>query len=208
MKLLPLFLDLMKNKKVIGFGLMIAACQGIIFSFASEGSFYLIKMLELPPIIYGFSFIAISAGAVLGGFLSRKLNDQMDSLLIINKGLFVIISSILVHVIFAILYYYVFQIPSDAMIIITLLSRVGIGFGISMVIANSLARALEDYKLFIGTASSLFGFFYAFLVSIFNFGMGLLHNGTLMIMPLYFLCLAVFMTLVKKFLIDKNSHLG
>jgi DHA1 family bicyclomycin/chloramphenicol resistance-like MFS transporter len=63
----------------------------------------------------------------------------------------------------------------------------GMMFGNSMAIGNALALGLRDYKGCIGTASSLFGCFYYFWISLFTLGMGYLHNGTLLPMPLYFL---------------------
>jgi hypothetical protein len=67
-----------------------------------------------------------------------------------------------------------------------------------MVTSSALALALVDYKWCVGTASSLFGFFYYCFISLFTLGMGMLHNGTLLPMPLYFLSIAIFMIVAKK----------
>ena len=68
-----LFID----RKVVGFGVIVAGVNGIIFSYFSEGSFYLIKGLGLSPSEYGLSFIGIAISTVLGGFLSRWLQGRM-----------------------------------------------------------------------------------------------------------------------------------
>ena len=72
-----------------------------------------------------------------------------------------------------------------------------------MATSNALALALTDYKWCIGTASSLFGFFYYCLISLFTLGMGFLHNGTLLPMPLYFFCIGLFMLIVQRTMIKK-----
>ncbi|MDZ5762771.1 MFS transporter domain protein [Candidatus Cyrtobacter comes] len=82
------------------------------------------------------------------------------------------------------------------MIAVTILSQMGCAFGICMATSNALALALVDYKH--ATASSLFGFFYYGLISLFTFFMGFLHDGTLLPMPLYFLGLSCFMMIVNR----------
>jgi DHA1 family bicyclomycin/chloramphenicol resistance-like MFS transporter len=91
-----------------------------------------------------------------------------------------------------------FAFPIHVMIAITILSQMGCSFGICMATSNALALALVDYKHAIGTASSLFGFFYYCLIAFFTFFMGFLHDGTLLPMPLYFLSLSCFMMLVNR----------
>jgi DHA1 family bicyclomycin/chloramphenicol resistance-like MFS transporter len=66
---------------------------------------------------------------------------------------------------------------------------------------NALSLALVNYKHCTGTASSFFGFFYYGLVFLFTFGMGFLHNGTLLPMPLYFLSLSIFMMALNRFML-------
>jgi O-antigen ligase len=56
----------------------------------------------------------------------------------------------------------------------------------------------SNEKNAIGTASSLFGFFYYCMISFFTFFMGFLHDGTLLPMPLYFLSLSLFMMIVNR----------
>ncbi|MDZ5762651.1 MFS transporter N-terminal domain protein [Candidatus Cyrtobacter comes] len=41
--------QLLTDKKVLGFALIVAGCNGILFSYFAEGSFYLIKGLNLSP---------------------------------------------------------------------------------------------------------------------------------------------------------------
>ena len=85
----------------------------------------------------------------------------------------------------------------EMMIVITIVSQMISAFGICMATSNALALALLNYKHAIGTASSLFGFFYYCLISLFTFFMGYLHNGTLLPMPIYFFTLGCLMMMIN-----------
>ena len=75
--------------------------------------------------------------------------------------------------------------------------------GIGIMIPNILSLALEDYRGIIGTASSIFGFYYYCLIALFTLVMGIMHNNTLFPMPFYFLFISLCIVLVCKFL-SKN----
>ena len=195
--------SLLKNKKVIGFGLIVSACNGISFSYFAEGSFYLIKILGLTPSEYGLSFIAIAAATMMGGILSKKLHNHHTAKTIMGYGLVIILASASIFSLFTVIHTNILPLSTNLMIGITILSQMSIMFGICMATSNALALALADYKWCIGTASSLFGFFYYSLISLFTLGMGALHNDTLLPMPLYFFGISLFMLIVQKFMISR-----
>jgi DHA1 family bicyclomycin/chloramphenicol resistance-like MFS transporter len=190
--------QLIRDKKVIGFGLIVAGCNGILFSYFAEGSFYLIKGLGLSPSHYGLSFTVIAVATMFGGIVSKRLQNQHSSKEIMGYGLLIIAFATTIFSCVATINHNLFALPSHVMIAITILSQMGCAFGICMATSNALALALVDYKHAIGTASSLFGFFYYCLISLFTFFMGLLHDGTLLPMPLYFLSLSCFMMIVNR----------
>lgn len=83
------------------------------------------------------------------------------------------------------------------MIAITLLIQAGLMAGQMLSTSNALAVALSDYKMCIGAASSIFGFYYYTIISMITLMMGFLHNGTLLPMPLFFLSIVIMMILVS-----------
>lgn len=194
------------DKKVIGFGLLVAGCNGIGFSYYAEGSFYLIEMLHLTPSLYGCTFIALSAAAMAGGFVSRRMHNNYDFLTILYTGLLVVLVG---SVLFSggILLTYVSALSEHVLISITIGCMVLIMGGNCIITSNALSSALMNYKDCIGTASSLFGFSYYCVVSLITAGMGFLHNDTLFPMPLYFLGIGLLMFIVfVKMIQSKNSH--
>ncbi|MFI4955726.1 MAG: multidrug effflux MFS transporter [Gammaproteobacteria bacterium] len=180
---------LLRDKKVLCFGFIVGGCNGISFSYFAEGAFYLIEGLGLSPSQYGLSFMMIAAASMMGGLVSKKCHDHVASETIMKYGLLVILCSAGLFSLGAFFY------PS---IWVTILCQMSIMFGITMATSNALASALKEYKDCIGTASSLFGFYYYILISAFTFGMGWLHNGSLLMMPLYFLGIGLAMMLVGK----------
>lgn len=180
---------LVQDKKVISFGLIVAGCSGILFSYFAEGSFCLIKHLGMTPSHYGFSFTMIAFCTFLGGVWAKKLHNTHTGLTIIRYGLSVIVSVTTVSA-GMVLAHSIWGFSATTMKIATVTTQMGCAFGICMTASNALAMALVNYKHAIGTASSLFGFFYYAVISLITLGMGMLHNGTLVPMPLYFCALA------------------
>ena len=189
--------QLMQDKKVLGFGFIVAGCNGILFSYFAEGSFYLMKGLGLSPSHYGLSFIAIGAAAMLGGISSKRLHNHHSSKEIMGYGLWIIAFATTMFSTIALINHHLWTFSNPVLIAVTLIAQGVCIFGTSMASSNALALALKGYHHAIGTASSVFGFFYCCLMSIFTFVMGLLHDGTLLPMPLYFLVLSILMILVN-----------
>jgi Bcr/CflA subfamily drug resistance transporter len=194
-----------RDKKVMGFGLIVGSVLGISFSYYSEGSFYLIKILGLSPSDYGLSFIAIATSAMLGGLLSKKLQSARSSKAIMGYGILIILGATTLFSNLVLWHTYVAPFSNTMMIGITIGAQMITVFGGCMATSNGLALALVDYKECIGTASSLFGFFYYGVISLVTFGMGWVHNGTLLPMPLYFLSLGIFGLWVKGKMICDES---
>lgn len=179
------------DSKVLAAGFLVAACNGISFSYFAEGPFYLITMLGLSPFLYGLSFVLFAMAGMLGSHASKKLHDQaVSSYTIIDKGTVLVLLGAACFVIGILLLHAILMHTLYA-IILTLASMTFIMAGIGMIIPNILSLALEQYRTTIGTASSLFGFYYYCLISLFTLIMGLLHNDTLLPMPLFFFGIAL-----------------
>lgn len=190
---------LIKDKKVISLGLIVAACNGIMFSYYAEGSFYLIKLLDLAPSKYGLSFILIAFFTMLGGLVSKSLHNKHTPNQIMGFGIVIIaVASAIFSLLILGHVTTICNLNNLSLIMITITIQMVLMFGVCMVQSNALANALIDYKWCIGTASSLFGFYYYCGISFFTFLMGFLHNGTLVPMPLYFFGISMLMLLVKK----------
>jgi predicted MFS family arabinose efflux permease len=82
--LLTILCQLAKDPKVIGFGLLVALCNGITFSYYAEGSFYLIELLGLSPSQYGMTFALMASATIAGSVISRKTQSKFGSITMIK----------------------------------------------------------------------------------------------------------------------------
>lgn len=191
---------MMSDRHVIGYGFLVAAANGMMFSYFAEGPFFMIELQKLTPSQYGFTFIGVAFAMLCSGLIGRKLHDSHSSRTILNYGLITTLlgSLMLLGTVLA-------PFNKDLVIGGSILAIMTISGGTIMIASNSLSQSLIDYKKCIGTASSLLGFFYYSLVSLFTLGMGYLHNGTLIIMPIYFCGIAIFMIFINKTLLSEKA---
>lgn len=185
------------DPKVLCYGFIVAASNGISFSYFAEGSFFFIEELHIKPQWYGASFAGFAAASLVGGIISRKLLHTRHATEVLSFGIHTIVLGSALLVIQVLLSQW-FNWSHLSTALMSILSMMVIGMGICMATSNALAMAVEDYRYAVGTASSFFGFGYYTLIALFTYLMGWLHNGTLMPMPLYFLGLALLMLVVEK----------
>lgn len=185
--------QLSQDPQVIGFCLLVAAANGLGFSYYAEAPFFMIDLLGITPQTYGVTFLALASATFIGGLINRWLHRHKGSLEILNLGLGIILGGALCFVSVVLL-------TNDTHMLLggVLGSMMLIMGGTPLVTGNALSLALLSYKDCIGTASSLFGFAYYSLISGVTLGMGLIHqDGMTLPMPLYFLAISVFMIIVK-----------
>jgi Bcr/CflA subfamily drug resistance transporter len=197
-----LAIRMLTDRTLIGYGLLIAACNGIRTSYLAEGPFYFIKILGLSPSTYGASFIGAASAAIVGNLISRKLIKHYHVHQIIRYG---ILAAVTIASIFAVIIVSTYMSSTLAttqskhiLAGVSLACIILLLGSLPLIFTNVLAIALENYKDVTGTASSLFGFFYYIMISVFNLGMGFLHNATILPIPIYFLFIALFMLVVSR----------
>jgi DHA1 family bicyclomycin/chloramphenicol resistance-like MFS transporter len=191
---------MMKDPKVLIAGFLVAACNGISFSYFAEGPFYLITLLGLSPFLYGTSFILFALAGMWGSYASKKWHDQnLSAYIIMQKGTDLVLFGATLFII-GVLLLTAMAVPAIFIILLTVATMACIMAGIGMIIPNILSLALEDYRATLGTASSFFGFYYYSLISLFTLVMGFMHNETLFPMPLFFMAIALSMYGATKYI--------
>lgn len=192
------------NKRVICFALIVAGCNGIIFSYYAEGPFYFIDILKMSPSHYGLMSLVYAIPFIIGGLISKHLNKIAWSLSkILTLGVMIVLLSITLFDLATEFGLISTHHPLSAIII-------SIGFmmasmlGIAILIPNSLSSALQGYTVNTGQAASVFGFIYYALIAAFTYLMGILHDGTLLAMPRYFTGIAAMMFVVQRLFLNKR----
>lgn len=184
------------DKKVLCYGLLVAGCNGIGFSYFAEASFILIDRLGLTPTQYGLSFILLAMSGLLSGLCSHKLHNKYTSTVILRWGVWIMIAAASFSVVISLLNL-MLGLSTYLLMATIILGQTGLVFGIGFVTGNSLALALVDYKWCAGTAASIFGAYYYSLIGFTTLGMGMLHTGGLLPMPLYFLVISLGLAVVE-----------
>lgn len=81
------------------------------------------------------------------------------------------------------------QLLSVILIMLPIMIIIYGGFG--FVVPMTLSSALQKHKAVLGTAGAIFGLGYYLLVTLFTWVMGLIDNGSILPMPIYFFVLSL-----------------
>jgi len=189
---------MLQDPKVLTCGAIIGGANGLIFSFNAEGPFYLINILGLTPLTYGYCFTAFALTGALGNYVSKYLHNTFETSKILKHGIVIMtMGAVMFACITMILWLTGAQ--KGYYIAFTVISLCIIVFGRGLSMANCLSLGLEDYVKTAGVATSLFVCFYYILISGFTTVMAVLHNGTLLPMPLYFFSLTLMLLIISRF---------
>lgn len=196
----PVVKRIVLSPRVLVFGLLIGGINGILFSYYAEAPFIFIEHFHMSPGLYGFLGIIVALASIIGAMISKRLLTIFQPEKIIHLGCFVMtVGSILLILVST------FTTLPNIVLIVGILTTIFIMLlGAGIALPNCLSLALVDFQDVVGTAGAIFGLCYYLLVSLVTSGMSLLHNGSLITMPLYFLVISVIMwALGKKFILKQ-----
>ncbi len=186
--IVPVAKRIFASPTVLVYGLLIGGINGVLFSYYAEAPFIFINHFQMTPGLYGFLGIIVALASIIGAMISKRLITTHPPQQIIYVGCSVMLIG-------AFLLMIVCTLPlSTNMLAMSIMATVFIlllGSGIAL--PNCLSLALVDFQDVIGTAGAIFSLGYYLLVSVITSGMSLLHNESLLTMPLYFLVLTIMM---------------
>lgn len=186
----PVVKRILSSPKVLVFGLLIGGINGVLFSYYAEAPFIFIEHFHISPGLYGFLGIFVALASIIGAMISKRLVVNYKPEKVIHLGCYVMIAGAFLQLIVSTLPF------SNHVLFSSILGTIFIlllGAGIAL--PNCLSLALVSFQDVIGTAGAIFSLGYYLLVSLITSGMSLLHNGSLLVMPLYFVILTMLMLL-------------
>ncbi|MGG2110847.1 multidrug effflux MFS transporter [Lysinibacillus pakistanensis] len=195
--IIPVVKRILSSPKVLVFGLLIGGINGLLFSYYAEAPFIFIEHFHISPGLYGFLGIFVALASIIGAMISKRLVINFKPEKVIHLGCYVMIAGAILQLIVSIL-------PFSNHVLFT--SIIGTIFmmllGAGIALPNCLSLALVSFQDVIGTAGAIFSLGYYLLVSLITSGMSLLHNGSLLTMPLYFVILTMIMLFFgRKFIV-------
>ncbi|MEB7455812.1 multidrug effflux MFS transporter [Lysinibacillus sphaericus] len=189
----PVVKRIFASPTVLVYGLVIGGINGVLFSYYAEAPFIFIDYFQMTPGLYGFLGIIVALASIIGAMISKRLITTRLPQQIIHIG-----CSVMLIGAFLLIMVCTLPLPKS-MLAIGIMGTVFIlllGSGIAL--PNCLSLALVNFQDVIGTAGAIFSLGYYLLVSVITYGMSLLHNESLLTMPLYFLGLTTMMWLSAK----------
>lgn len=187
-KMAPLFLRMIKDKQIWLLGFFIAAHNGIIFSLHAEAPFILVETLKMDPKNYGLFGLALAIPFFVASMINARLLKRYSpyQLNILGTLVMVLSTSFLVLILPK-----ASAMSHESLRAIFLLSTALTIMGIGISLPNCLSISLKDYRDNAGSAGAIFGLIYYIMIGGFLSIMGLIHDGTIWPLPIYFLLLSM-----------------
>jgi len=195
-KIHDVLIQLIKDKRVLGCMWLVAAVNGILFSYYAESPFIFIRILHLSESEYGRLGAVIALAALFGSVTSKRLIKDYtgNALLSLGCGIMILSSVLLIVAVSSGNLTPHHKLLSTVLIMIPMMGLIFGSFG--FLIPLTLSTALQKYKHVLGTAGALFGLSYYLIISFLTWIMGFIHNGTAIPMPVYFCVLTLVTTAV------------
>ncbi len=189
----PLFMRMVKDKNIWIFAFLIAASNGVLFSYYGEAPFLFMELLKFKARHYGMFGVFVAVPILLASFASHRLNTKIKSDRVILLGTAIMIVGAL-SLLMSAKFDLVKHSLGAAGVLALMLPMTLIFFGVGLVIPNAISMALENYRSVLGSAGAIFGLMYYVMIAVMTEIMGLIHDGSLKPMAMYFLLLSFMMS--------------
>lgn len=168
------------DRYTVVFGILIGIFNGLLFSYHAEAPVIFIENFHFSQSAYGFMGIIVALATILGAMLSKSSLEKIPAKQIIRNGILLAIGGSLFIAMSALI--------NINGILLTVLYIMGIFIllaGIGMALPNCLSLALSHFSQVAGTAGAFLSLGYYILVSIFTFLISVVHNGSIIVLPIF-----------------------
>ncbi len=161
---------LLRSSQFIGYAFNAAFSSGVFFAFLAGAPFIVVEVLDRPASEYGFYFVLVSGGYMLGNLLAARFSARMGA------GRMLVMANVVALLGASVFWgFYV----SDFLIPIVLFGPMGIiAIANGMGLPNSMVGALSVEPAMVGTASGLSGFLQMGIGGLVTVLVGRLQDGT------------------------------
>ncbi len=168
--MLRTFLVLFQSKAFSGYAFCVSFVSVVFFSFISAAPEIMISVLNRPPTEYGYYFIMIPLGFMIGNYVARHYGRLFDINRMISIGASIAVGGLCLAIILQLAG---FHQP------IALFAPVSLAvFGNGITLPNAQAAAINEFPQYAGSASGLTGFLQMFFSAIAAQSVAVIFNGT------------------------------
>lgn len=173
------FKKLLASRVFRGYGFCVAFVSVVFFSFISGAPEIMVSVFNRPPTEYGYYFIMIPGGFMLGSYISRRFGSQFGMNQLINYGSRITFGGILVALLLQLA-----GLHHPLALYIPIAVAV---FGNGVTLPNAQAGAINEFPRYAGSASGLTGFLQMGFSAVAAQTVAIIFNGT--VYPLLLLML-------------------
>lgn len=164
------FSSLMHSPAFRGYSLCVAFVSVVFFSFIAGAPEIMISTFERPPTEYGYYFVIVTTGFILGNEVARRFGKKFGVERMIKFGVSVSIFGILIAI--------GFQLTGIKHPLILFAPVALTIFGNGVTLPNAQASAINEFPQLAGTASGLTGFLQMAFSALFAQLVSIVFNGT------------------------------
>jgi len=169
--MLNTFIHLLKSRVFSGYAFCVTFVSVVFFSFISAAPEIMVSVLHRPPTEYGYYFILIPAGFMIGNYVARHFGSKMGMDRMIGLGASIALAGITLAVGLQLVG---FQQP------LALFAPVSLAvFGNGITLPNAQAAAINEFPQFAGSASGLTGFLQMAFSAVAAQTVAVIFNGTI-----------------------------
>ncbi|MCI5105941.1 MAG: multidrug effflux MFS transporter [Pseudomonadales bacterium] len=178
--MLGTFVTLFRSRAFCGYAFCVTFVSVVFFSFISAAPEIMVSVLGRPPTEYGYYFIMVPAGFMLGNYIARHFGKSTGMNRMIGLGASIALFGIALAVLLQLLGWHK---P------IALFAPISLAvFGNGITLPNAQAAAINEFPEFAGSASGLTGFLQMAFSGVAAQLVAVIFNGT--VYPLLGLMLA------------------
>jgi len=175
------YMSLFKSRVFCGYAFCVAFVSVVFFSFISAAPEIMVSVLHRPPNEYGYYFIMVPAGFMVGNYVARYFGRSYSMNQMIGFGAMVAVAGICLAIALQLMGFHkpIYLFAPVALAI----------FGNGITLPNAQAAAINEFPKFAGSASGLTGFLQMALSAIAAQLVAVIFNGT--VYPLLILMLVM-----------------
>ena len=169
--MLGTFGQLLSSRVFCGYAFCVTFVSVVFFSFISAAPEIMVSVLNRPPTEYGYYFIMVPAGFMIGNYVARHFGRAMGMDRMIGLGATIALTGITLAVLLQLVGFH------HPIALFAPISLAIFGNGISL--PNAQAAAINEFPKFAGSASGLTGFLQMAFSAVAAQLVAVIFNGTI-----------------------------
>ena len=198
--MLLIFFRLFKSPAYCGYAFCVTFVSVVFFSFISAAPEIMVSVLDRPPTEYGYYFIMVPLGFMLGNYVTRYFGHRLELNQLITWGGFISVLGITLAFIL---------LSSGIKHPLALFAPIAVSvFGNGITLPNAMAAAINEFPNFAGSASGLTGFLQMGFSAVAAQVVALIFNGTVYPLLLMMFAAAILSLVSLKLGVSAERHSG